>query len=506
MAWSVAGAIALVAVILPFTVVWLPPISDLPQQLAQIRLLGLALSHTGGPLVVGWLDPNRLSYLVLQIAWWVGGPAHAGRVTMAIFGVLWVAACFWLARRRSRPVDAAVLASLLFFNHVTYWGFFGFMLGWPLFALFLELSTRPASAGHGEHWRRTLLLFGMGFLLFESHVLWWAAGCVWLGAESLLSRRSVREWVDRVVSQAPLALWALLWFPTLAREGFGSQTVWGTDFLGRLSPVWLTNAFFGGLRGPAEPVIVGLLFLWMIVALLQHRSELAHTVDRHLLLAALLLGLLVYILPQKHTNTIDFASRWAPYALALLLLALPPPRLRAKVRMLVAVMLLAGLCASTAATWFRFDRVEMSGFEQAMAALPSRPHLLGLDFVRESKLLKGYPFLQMFAYSQVLHGGGLNFSFADFATSLVRFDPPRHIPWTNGLEWFPTLAKPRDLGFFDYVLVCGDHRLQDVFARRPGLEQVTRTGVWRLYRVSPETTGLTPRRRSTPRRVPREAG
>ncbi|HKI85541.1 MAG TPA: hypothetical protein VKA53_02230, partial [Thermoanaerobaculia bacterium] len=356
-------------------------------------------------MVVGWLDPNRLSYLILQIAWWIGGPVYAGRVTMAIFGALWVAACFWLAWRRRRAADAAVLASLLFFNHVTYWGFFGFMLGWPVFALWLELSTRPTGDGRWAHWRQILLLLGVGFLLFESHVLWWAAGCAWLGAESLLSRRSLRDWTDRAISQAPLALWALLWFPTLAREGFGSQTVWGTSFLGRLSPVWLSNALLGGLRGPAEPVIVALLVLWMFAALAQHRTELARTVDRRLLLAAALLGLLVFILPQKHTNTIEFASRWAPCALALLLLGLPTPKLRSKVRMLIAIVLLVGLSTATAVTWSRFDRVEMSGFEQAMQALPSRPHLLGLDFVRESRFVKGYPFLQLFAYSQVWHGG-----------------------------------------------------------------------------------------------------
>lgn len=482
--WSVAAAISLAAVILPFTVAWLPPIADLPQQLAQIRLLHFAIAHPAGPLAVGWFDPNRLSYLVLQVAWWMGGPSGAGRVTMILFGGLWVAACFWIARRHRRTAEAAVLASLLFFNQVTYWGFFGFLLGWPCFALWLELCRRESPEGWRRRWLSALGLLGVGFLLFESHVLWWAVACAWLVIDSALSRRPPREWIDRGLSQAPLALWALLWFPTLAREGFGSQTVWGTGFLGRLSFGWLTNAFFGGLKGLAEPVALALLATWIIAALIQHRAELSMAVDHDLLLASLLLGLLVLILPQKHTNTIEFASRWAPFSLALLLLSLPPPKLRSGLRILVTLTLLLGLSGITATTWLRFDRTEMSGFEEAMRSLPERPHLLGLDFVRESKLVKGFPFLQMFAYAQVLHGGGLNFSFADFATSLVRFEPPRAIPWTSGLEWFPTSVKPRDLAYFDYVLVCGEPEVQGVFARRSQLQPVTDHGWWRLYRVT----------------------
>ena len=95
------------------------------------------------------------------------------------------------------------------------------------------------------------------------------------------------------------------------------------------------------------------------------------------------------------------------------------------------------------------------------------------------------PFLQAFAYAQVLHGGRLNFSFADFVPSPVVFRDFGHWRWTLGLEWFAERVQPSDLAFFDYALVNGNEAVHERFSRLFGVPGVTNQGRWRLYRLEP---------------------
>src|SRR4026209_535559 len=130
-----------VLVALPFLLVRFPPITDLPQHVAQVRLFQEAWQDPSGPYRIQWLTPYSLQYLVLAGAWAIAGPAAAGRVGMLMVGVLWVTTFHLIAYRRNRPVAAAALASALFFTKTTYWGFYGFAVGWPIFGLSLLLTT-----------------------------------------------------------------------------------------------------------------------------------------------------------------------------------------------------------------------------------------------------------------------------------------------------------------------------------------------------------------------------
>ena len=136
----------------------------------------------------------------------------------------------------------------------------------------------------------------------------------------------------RFLSFSPVLIVAAVWYPTLAARGFDSPTRWSTTPFSRLSASWLVEAILGGLRGPAEYLILAALLGWVGLGLYQHRRELAAVVDRELLLAAALLACLVFLLPDRHTNTIAFATRWAPCALVLLLLGTPAPRGRPAVQ------------------------------------------------------------------------------------------------------------------------------------------------------------------------------
>ena len=469
-------------VALPFLVVRFPPITDLPQHVAQVRLFLETVGRHHSPYVVQWFTPYALVYGALGAAWAVVGPLSAGRVTMLLIGLLWVATIHLLAATRGRSPAAATLACALFFSHIVYWGFYNFVFTWPLFVLWLMLTTGQPARRTG--WTDLVLLLGCAALLYASHILWLAMAVLWLVGSGLLFRLPFGVLALRVACVTPVLLGAALWFPYLARRGFGSVTGWGPSPLARLKPGWVLDAAFGGLSGPTEAIVLGGIAVWLAAGLWgarNRRDGIRGATDRECLLGAGVFMLLTLFLPIKYTNTIQFAERWAPFAIILALLALPTPPIRPLLERAAALGLLALLAVSTAVVWRTFEQANVAGLQAALDALPTRPRVIGLDYVGSTPLLKTRPFIQTFAYTQVVHGGTLNFSFADFAPSLVVYADPRRLPWTGGLEWFPMRVRSEDFAHFDYALINGDPDVHRAIVGRFPLVPVTTGGTWRLY-------------------------
>lgn len=460
----------------PFFAVHFSPIADLPQHLAQIRLFGEALADPDGPYRIQWLTPYLLAYLPLSLAWLITPHETAGRTAMLILALSWVAAVHGLAAARGRPASAAVLASVPFFNHATYWGFYSFVLGWPAFVLWFLLTTRPLR----ERFRPgdALLYLATAWLLYLSHALWFAVGIAWWLLRSALARPPLRIAALQLASISPVLIMAVVWYRQLS--GFSSPASWFVTPSGRLSFSWLVDATLGGLRGPAEYGMVGLLAAWVGLAVYRHRDRLGVAIDRDLGLAAAFFFGLALLLPDKYQNTIMFATRWQPMAVVMLLLCLPAPAWTPRVRTAVALTALALFVAVTGLAWVEVEREEYAGLAESLKALPEGTRLIGLDYVKTSAVIKGRPFLQTFAYAQVVKGGQLNFSFAEFAPMAVVYRTPRARPWTGGLEWYPERATRADLAHFDYALVNAEAG-QHLSIAAAGLTPVTAHGRWRLY-------------------------
>jgi hypothetical protein len=467
-------------VALPFLAVRYPPITDLPQHVAQIRLFLAALGGSDSGYAIQWFTPYSTAYALLGAAWSLSSPANAGRLAVLVLGVLSTLAVHGLAARRRRPIAAAVMASVLFFNNVIYWGFLSFAVGWLAFVVWFLVTTRAPV--EGDTWRDLAAQFAAALLLYASHVLWFGFGVVWLVGYALLHRWPLRALCRRLAAVAPVALAAALWYPHLAALGFVSPTVWATPIPERLAPSWIVGAVLGGTYGPAEYVAVALIALWAIAGVWQHRTTLRTELDRDLLATGVLLAGLAFSLPDQYTNTIVFAERWLPFAAILLLLAVPAPRFLAALHRPLAIAFVAAFSLATTLIWMRFERDELSGLDAALAALPDAPRVIGLDLVGDSDIIKGRPFIQTFAYAQVLHGGSLNMSFAGHAPSLVVFRERADAPWTPSLEWFADRVRLSDFAYFDYALINGR---PDIHAqtRRFHLTPVTASGRWRLYKV-----------------------
>ncbi len=493
--WILAIVSCLVIAI-PFLVTQFPPITDLPQESAQIRLLIETLKDpTGSPYTIQWYTPRFLSYLFLAGSWGLFGAMNTGRVAMLAIGLLWIVAIHLIARQRNRSAAAATLASAFFFNHTVYWGFYSFAVGWPAFLLWFYLTTeKPAeklSVAQGLAW------LGAGLLLYMSHVLWFIAGIAWLLMYTLVFRSPVRVAVARMAYLVPLIVAVAVWYPLLSHSTMATPALWGTDPLSRLSFEWLTDAALGGLRSFSltetqsafsprldwEALFLALVLAWILLSIWQNRKEIRAKVDWELLLAAGMFFVFVLVLPDKYMNTIRFANRWMPITMMLLLLALPAPTLRPVWRQGVALLLVAAFCVPVSLGWLRFEKKELSGLPDALQALPDSPRLLGLNLVQQSEIIKGYPFIQIFAYGQVMKGGILNFSFAEFSPCLVVYKDRFMRPWTGGLEWFPDRVKESDLNYFNYLILNGTEQTHNAARAKERLKPVTSHGRWRLYEI-----------------------
>ena len=475
------GLVSILCVMLPFLAVRFPPVTDLPQHLAQVRLFLDAVENPQSVYHVQWLTPYSLVYGLLGAAWACCDPIAAGRVALIGLGLLWVAATHLLATARQRPPEAALLASLLFFSPILYWGFLSFVIGWPAFLLWVLVTTRgPANV---FTWPQAMTLLGGALLLYVSHALWLAAGLTWLVLHSVVFRVPWRAAALRAASVIPVLVATALWYPNLAARGFVSPTVWSSTPTEHLSFSWLATAAVGGLQGTTKYVMFATLVGWIGLSAWQRRDSFWDCVDRQLLLAGALLGACALLFPYKHMNTVEFAERWMPPALALLVLAVPAPILKPSLRRSGVCAVAAIFSLSTAVAWTSFERNDLAGLAEALTALPDSPRVLGLDFLKTSSVIDNTPFLQLAAYAQVLHGGTLYLSFADLAPSLVVFNERRHMHWTADLEWEAERVQPSDFQYFDFVIIGGIEAIHEHFAAQPSLTPLTSQGLWRAYRI-----------------------
>ncbi|AFM22855.1 hypothetical protein [Desulfomonile tiedjei] len=472
-----------IAVIIPFAIVDFPPITDLPQQSAQIRLF-LETIHDdgGGPYRIQWFTPYSLSYLLLGGSWMVFGPHDAGRVGMALIGVLWILAFWWVARKRNRPESSAILAGVFFFNHIVYWGFYSFAVGWPIFLLWFQAVSD--SDDERLSWKSFATFSTLGLLLYLSHVLWLLAGVAWFVLHGVCIRRSIRTLIHGIAYLGPLVIAVILWYPLLAGSTMATPPLWATDPLSRISFSWLADAALGGLEGNAEAIILVFCLVWLVLSARRTWSEFAAETDAEMLLCAGMFLVFALILPDKFMNTIRFGQRWVPPATILLLGAMPGPRYKPGYLRAAALAVLAGFAIYVASAWFAFERTELTGLRAALENLPQSPKTLGLSFPQKSEIVRGYPFIQMFAYSQVLKGGLLNFSFAEFSPCLVVYKTQFQRSWTGGLEWFPGRLRESDLEWFDHIIVNGPDRVHSLLMSKLPVQPVTKEGTWRLYRIN----------------------
>ena len=494
---SMIAVLAAGCVVLPLATVVYPPISDLPQHLLQIRLAQETLTGVDGTYRIQWLAPYGMAYLPLALGWLVAEPVAAGRMGVACLLALWVLALHRLASVRQRPVASALLASALATGFSLYWGFLPFLGGFPWFLWWLHRTARSESEPERTvNAREIAVLAALATALYLTHAHWFAMAGLWLAFSGLRARMPVRLQLLRGLALIPGALLGVSWLGVVRVMGLDSTLRWVSNPLQRWAPGELVASIVGGPRGLGRELLLAFLLAWLglgLFAWFRRRSEprAEAAIDRRLLWAGLLMIAVASFSPEYYLSLWSAKRWWAP-GVALIVLGGPVPwgqggSHRASLAWgVVAASVLALWTTLAVVTWRRFERNELAGLSESLAALPQRSRILGLDYVGRSRIFEGRPFMHDFAYGQALKGGSSNFSFASFPASPVIVRQVQPQPWTMGLEWFPGRVRQSDFQYFDYVLVNASLARLEEFPRRAPLEPVTQTAPWRLYRVVAE--------------------
>lgn len=460
-----------------------PPVLDLGQQLDQVRLLGEALSACASDLRIDWTGPNKLGYLPLLVASAVAPVEWVPRVALILLACGWLAPVHLLAAIAKRPPASAVIASTLFLGSSFYAGFFNFLLGIVGLAYWgwaLRDEERSRSFG-----RVFVVTLGGVALFYLAHLLWLVIGGFAVATFVLLNRFRGREAAARVLAGIVFAPLVLRGAQALESGGWQSTSAMIVAPAERLtSAATATSIAFGGIRGPVEPLLFSVLLLWIAFGLLKSIRVAEERIDLFLLISGATFLACAFLLPDKVDKTIFFAWRWGAPGFLALALAVPPPSRRARLLVGAAAILMVQLVV-TARAWNEFDRFEMAGFEECLEAIPEGARLFGTDAQMESPRFRVSPFFQMLGYAGVERGAELNFSFADYASSLVVRRRPEGEPTRSDSFLFrPKLLRPAHLHGFTHLLLHASEDSARAFEENSDfLRRIAGRGDWHLLEI-----------------------
>lgn len=479
--WELALLLlAVFAIILPIWLVTAPPSTDLPQHLSQVYLLEQLLAGKRPDLTITpWYYPNTLIYIPLYIFWKFSSPLTAGKLILSFLSISWIVSTYALAKSRSRSFENWLITTPLVFNFLMIWGLLNFLIGWPIFCIFLIIISKKETKF--QPWLLMLTLL----LLYYAHSLWFAMAnvCLWL----LLIHQKNHNWKKFIAASVPIWIMAMAWYPKLvvARRTSGVKTemYWEKTPWEHLDFNYIVDSALGALYGPIESVYIFVLFIWVISVLIGSKKSLENDCDISLFLSSGFLLLLWWSLPNFYVNTVFFSERWFPFFLVIFIISIPGPKQYKNYFRVVTILFLIIFSAATLHAWTDWDK-NTEGFWKTITKINSSDSVLGLNLQDDSLLIKGRPGMQLFSYIQFLQGAKVHFDFTEHFSGIVQFKTPseKNLHWV--LVASPLLALKSDLSNFNRVLINANSFQHEVFSSRLPIQLISSTDSdWRLYRV-----------------------
>lgn len=488
---------------MPLWLVTRPPIQDLPQHLAAIRVL-----HDYGDPAFGFeqwfvIDLLRTQYLTYYVGThllaYVFGIALANRLLVTVVIVATPYAMRSLLRALGRDERLALFVLPLTWNAHLILGFVNFVGAIPLALFGLALAVRLREKFTT---RRAVGLAVVAVLAFYTHVV--PFGFLGLGATLVLvDPKDLRESARRLATLVPAGLAALVW----SRTSPAGQSTLTAAFLSggeeggpvpqfmswidamRELPAWLTDV----LQDDLDEKLLAVFFVLLLAAFVLGagaRHGAAPSADevargaytRRIAALAPLAAIAYFVTPASYDWIWPINTRFPLLALVFLIPAIPRQRGALGLAIVLAV---AGVSVASdvrvAEAFEAFERDEVAELDEALEAIPEGRTVAGLVWDRGSREVKFSPFIHSVAWYQADKGGAVMFTFADFPQSPFQFReenrPPRVVPrW----EWMPERVEPaRDLAFYEYALVRGG---PGRIAALPGIyEPVFRGPHWSVW-------------------------
>jgi hypothetical protein len=489
----------------PLWAVRFPPMLDYPQQLGAAAILR------------GWHDPTlrfQAAYalslarpqggfemLTAAFAWLV--PLEtAGKLVVALSLLAVLPAAAALCRRSGSPPWFALLALAVTYNHAFYWGFVDNLLAYPLMIGGVTLADRLLERRFGVTSWLLLALWTLLFYAVHLEFLLVFAGAVgWLAIVRRPDWRTLTRWLSPLAPGLALGAGVLAWAHLNARTvmtGF-EQRLQMESTIVRSTPDKLRavpSLLFGAHSDGVQVLLFTLLTLALLVPVLAAPPALSAPSDgRDLLFRTRFASLAAWIaflflaLPEFSRGYL-ISERLLPLAFMLLAssLPLPSPAGRRAAALVIGLLLAVGLAVNFSA--FRRFAAETAGLGELLAGAAPGEALAGLVIETRSAGWETPVFTHFPAYYQVLRGGRVQFSFAQFFNSPVRYRSGQN--WEEPLlaewdAWNPQrFVYSRHGGRFRYFLVRGGpHALAELFGPALAGLRVRSAGRWSLVERPP---------------------
>ena len=498
--WELLFAALALWAALPLWLVKRPPIQDLPQHLAAIRVLHDYSSPELGFSQFFELDLHSTQYLAYYLAAhllaYPFGVMLANRLllTLAIVGLPY--AMRSLLRALGRDEALALFVLPLTWNAHLILGFANFIAAIPLAVAGLALAVRDRIEPSRM---RLIALAVIGLVTFYTHIVPFAFLALGVALLAVGSRKAALRLLGAL---APAAIGAAVWSRTTpagravfaaAGGGHGELGIeakfmrW-SDAL-REAPAWLTDVLQDEIDDKLFVAWAVLLLACIAFGAIESRAaspdeDMRTQLARRLAPLAPIAAIAYFVTPSSYDWIWPINARFPLLALVFLIPVLPEPRRLVRLVLLGGVIVVSVISFRAVGGAFRrFERDEMGALDRALATIPPGKKVVGLIWDRSSRIVKFSPFLHSVAWYQVEKGGAVMFTFADFPQSPFKFkreNRPPHVPprW----EWMPGAVNPqRDLGWYDFVLTRGEPGRLRLYGAQ--LEPVYEDAHWNVWRI-----------------------
>ncbi|MGD8862963.1 MAG: hypothetical protein PVI30_23315 [Myxococcales bacterium] len=488
------------ACVWPLFYVDYPPIQDLPQHLAAIRVL-----HDYGDPQLGFaryfeIDLWRTQYLAYYVAAdllaYPLGVELANRVLIAASLMATPYAARALLTALGRDGRMSILLFPLAYNAHLILGFLNFIAAIPLMLWGIALAVKQRRAPSA---RRGAGIALVSLLTFYTHVVPFALMALGIGLVAL--SRDVKQTLRGGLPLVPATVAALVW---VLKSPAGQATVTAAAGAERgpkprfqtvdraLSelPRWMTDVLAGDQDRWllwAWVTVMGASLLAGLLARVRRDTvavpdALSRSLSLRLGLLAPICALLYFVTPVSYDWIWPIAPRFPLLCAVFTLLLLPPlPPLAGHLAIAAGLLIAAANFHYVGDAFAGFDDEEVGDFDRALSSIPKGKKVVGLIHQRRSRHVAFSPFIHFVAYYQARRGGAVMFTFADFPQSPFRFrddDRPPRVPprW----EWMPQRVRPSQLDWYDYALVRG--RPGQLARPGSGFAPVYRGKRWSVYR------------------------
>ncbi len=437
------------------------------EQLFVINWLTPYLSSTVLLAVLALIMPVNLAIKLIVSAIVVATPVLIGRVLKAFGGD---PAWRWLA-------IPSVYSLALF------WGFWPFLFSIPLGLILLLLTAR---FDRQPTWQMALGIAGFSLLLLVSHLLVLSfcslLALAWLSGQHY--RQPLRLILRCLPFAAPLPFIGLWMYSVSSGDSYMAADYMVFRPLSMRLHELVTQA--SGLDGKFK-VISYLMFATLVALPLVSRLRLTRSPGKWLMVAA---GSAVFFgFPSFAMGTALLYERFGLF-MPLLWLLLWEPSPTANTRWHWVGMLIVSVCIVANMLRFAAFDVQARGFDAIVAQMPAGKRVASLSPQIRSNQFAAPVFMHFNSWYQAEQRGVVDFNFAMFDVTPVRYRAQTKPPFGDALAWSPfSFDWQRNGGNqYDYFLSRSpvDEGNAIFKADADKVEVVGNAGWWWLYRKLPE--------------------